>query len=180
MFLLAAALLTSSLGTFTLQSGQAIQDCHLTYRTYGQLNSAKSNAILFPTWFNGTTADLEKYISANGLVDPSKFYVITVDALANGVSSSPSNSDVQHGKLFPRITVLDMVEAEHKLLTKKLSITHVFGVMGISMGGMQTFQWLTRYPDFMDRAVSIVGTPKMGERTWGVLLLVLTEQLHRQ
>lgn len=164
MLLLAAALLTSSLGNFTLQSGQVIQNCQLSYRTYGQMNSAKSNIVFFPTWFNGTTADLEKYIGATGLVNDGRFYVITLDALANGVSSSPSNSPSQRGKLFPRITISDMVQAEHRFLTEKLGIKHVYAVMGISMGGMQTFQWLTSFPDFMDRAVTIVGTPRMGEK----------------
>ncbi len=162
--LIAAALLTASLGTFQLQSGRAIQDCKITYRTYGKLNAAKSNVVLFPTWFNGTTADLERYVSASGLVDDAKYYVITVDALANGVSSSPSNSKLQHGKLFPQITIRDMVESEYKLLTGQLGIRHVYAVMGISMGGMQTFQWMSAYPGFMDRGVTIVGTPKMGEK----------------
>ena len=42
----------ASLGDFKLESGEAIRDCRLGYRTFGQLNSDKSNAILFPTWSN--------------------------------------------------------------------------------------------------------------------------------
>ncbi len=164
MFILAAALLFASLGDFKLQSGQVIHDCKLGYRIYGQANSDRSNIILFPTWFNGTTSDLEHYVSATGLADPSKYYIVTVDALSNGVSSSPSNSPTQLNKAFPKITIRDMVETEHMLLTQILGIQHVYAVMGISMGGMQTFQWMAAYPEFMDRAVTIVGTPRMGEK----------------
>jgi homoserine O-acetyltransferase len=69
--------------------------------------------------------------------------VILVDALGNGLSSSPSNTSN-----FPDITIHDMVVAEHELLTRKLKISHLYAVMGISMGGMQTFEWLASYPDF--------------------------------
>ena len=93
------------------------------------------------------------------LADSSKYYLILVDALSNGVSSSPSNSPLQPYMRFPKITVRDMVTTQHELITKVLRIEHVKAVMGVSMGGMQMFQWMVQYPSFMDKAVAIVGSP---------------------
>jgi homoserine O-acetyltransferase len=150
----------ASLGDFQLESGQVLKDCKVAYRTYGMLNADKSNIILVPTWFSGTSAQLKS--AYQSLIDSTKFYIILVDALGNGVSSSPSNSKKQKDKKFPQISIADMVKAEYKMLTEVLKINHLHTVIGTSMGGMQTFQWVVSYPNFMDRAVSVVGTPKQG------------------
>jgi homoserine O-acetyltransferase len=82
----------ASLGDFRLESGQEIKNLKLGYRTAGDLDAAKSNAVLFPTWFTGTTKDLVGFVGPGKLVDSSKYYVILVDSLGDGISSSPSNS----------------------------------------------------------------------------------------
>lgn len=177
MFLFfASALLSGSIGNLPLENGKVLEDCRLGYRTFGEMNSGKSNVVLFPSWFNGTTENLVRFIGPGGLVDSSKYYVIAVDALGNGVSTSPSNSRTQKGTKFPKITIGDMVAAEHKLVTGLLGIDHLHAVMGVSMGGMQTFQWMVSHPEFMDRAVSIVGTPKMGSKEI-FLWLTVAEQM---
>jgi homoserine O-acetyltransferase len=160
------------LGDFTLESGETIQDCKLGYRTFGKLDQAKSNAVLFPTWFTGTTKPLASSIPGSYL-DTTKHFLILVDALGDGVSSSPSNSAKQPRLAFPKFTIHDMVESQKKLVAS-FGVARLHAVMGISMGGMQAFEWSVVEPDMVERAVSIVGTPQLTSQD----LLLWNAELH--
>jgi homoserine O-acetyltransferase len=148
------------LGDLRLQSGELIKDSVVGYRTRGQLNAARSNAVLVTPWYQGTSGQLARQIGPGMLVDSSKYFVIIVDAFGNGVSSSPSNSSLQPAGSFPVFTIADIVESQYQLVTRTFQLSHLHAVVGISMGGMQVFQWMTAHPDFIDKGVSIVGSPQ--------------------
>jgi homoserine O-acetyltransferase len=148
------------LGDFKLENGSTIYDCRIGYRTFGKLNENKSNAILFPSWFTGTTDDLANFV-AGTLIDTNAYYLILVDALGDGISSSPSNSKRQPRLSFPKFSIRDMVETEYVMVTKHFKMQHLFAVAGISMGGMQAFQWSVSHPDFAGKILPIVGSPQL-------------------
>ena len=165
----------AALGNFPLENGRVIEDCRLGYRTFGRLNPERTNAVLFPTWLAGTSEDLARhgYIGPERLADTGRYFVVAVDALGNGVSSSPSRSATQGGRSFPEFSVRDMVRAQHYLLTKHLGLTSLHAVIGISMGGMQAFEWRCSYPGFARKVVPIMASPRLTTAD----LLIFTAEL---
>ncbi len=161
------ALQTADIGHLVTRAGGVIRNCRLSYRCVGEANAERSNILLWPTCFTETTEALLATIEM--LMDLSRYQVILIDALGNGVSSSPSNTAG-----FPQISIHDMVRSQHTLLTQHLGIAHVHAVCGISMGGMQALQWMVSYPDFMHNVVSMAGTPQQSAYD----LLLWNTQLH--
>ena len=151
----------AELGECVLESGEVLAPCDLAYRTYGELNATRDNAILVSTWFGGTSAAWTG-ILGSGLIDLEGFYTIVVDAFGNGVSTSPTTSPTQGGDAFPLVSIGDMMLSQHRLVSDVLELDGLYAVMGISMGGMQTFEWLVEYSDFFGKAVSIIGSPRLG------------------
>lgn len=143
-----------------LLSGESISPCRVGYRTFGTLNADKTNAVLIPTWYTGTSAQ-HAYLVSPELIDPDKYFVIIIDAIGNGVSSSPSNSEPQADGGFPEITITDMVNSQHSVLTEVLDIPSLHSVVGLSMGGMQAFEWAVRYPGISGKTVAVIGSPRL-------------------
>jgi len=150
------------LGDFVLEGGGTIRGCRLAYATHGKLSRKKDNAILIPSWFSGTSKIFEQaYIGKGRALDPAKYFIVCVNQLGNGVSSSPHNTPAPGGRgSFPRVSIGDDVRAQHALVTKQFGLGELALVMGGSMGAQQTYEWAVRYPDMVKRAAPICGTAK--------------------
>jgi len=162
------------IGDLALESGGVIKDFSISYVTHGKLNEKKSNAILMVTAISGNHHRLDFMIGPGKALDTDKYFIICTDAIANGLTTSPSNSTAQPHMKFPKFVIRDMITSQHKLLTEHLGINHVVTVIGPSMGGMQVLQWGVSHPDFMDSLVAIV--PLARTPAWTVVTLEATRK----
>jgi homoserine O-acetyltransferase len=167
----------ANLGDFKLESGEVIYGCKIGYRTLGKLNDEKSNVILYSTWFGGTSQMLSNLIGdgKDKLLDSTNYFIICVDALGNGVSTSPSNSEKQRNEKFPSFTMRDIVATQYKLLHDVLGFEKIYAAVGGSMGSMQALQLAVSYPEFVEKVIAYVPTP--WSSSYDMLLWSTREQL---
>jgi len=151
-----------SIGDLQLEEGGTIRNCELAVATFGSLNAGGDNAILVPTWYSGTSKIMEQvYIGKGRALDPDKYFIIAINQIGSGLSSSPHNTPLPGGLgNFPRVRIGDDVRAQHKLLTERFGIDKLALVVGGSMGAQQAYEWAVRYPDMVRRAAPIAGTAK--------------------
>ena len=85
------------LGDFVLEEGYTLRDCQLAYTTLGELSPAKDNAILVTTWYSGTHQIWEDaYIGPEHALDPNKYFIVVINQIGNGLSTSPHNTEGPH------------------------------------------------------------------------------------
>jgi homoserine O-acetyltransferase len=150
---------------FRFATGESL-DLKIHYRTIGRPRQDKRgkvrNAVLI---MHGTTGSSAQFVrdqfagelfGAGQPLDAGKYYLIIPDAIGHGKSSKPS--DGLHAK-FPRYGYEDMIRAQHRLLTEGLQVDHLRLVMGTSMGGMHTWLWGQKYPEFMDALLPLACLP---------------------
>ncbi len=158
-------------GTFVIkdyqfQSGETLPELRLHYRTLGRperdARGTVRNAVLVMHGTGGTGAQFlgapfggELFVPG-GLLDAARYFIILPDGIGHGQSSKPSDGLRTR---FPHYGYRDMVAALHRLVTEGLQVNHLRLVMGTSMGGMQTWLWGERYPDFMDALMPLASLP---------------------
>lgn len=159
---------------FKFHTGEVMAELRLHYTTVGE-PSGQPVLVL-----HGTGGSANSMLTANFAgelfgagqpLDATKYYIILPDAVGAGKSAKPS--DGMKAK-FPTYNYDDMVEAQYKLLKDGLGIKHLRLVIGNSMGGMHTWLWAGKYPDYMDAAVPMASQPTaMASRNWMLRRMLL-------
>ncbi len=149
------------LGNLRLQSGATLRGAKLAYQTYGRLNRARNNAIVFPTFFGGQHYQNEAVIGPDHALDPGRYFIIVPNMMGNGLSSSPSNTPMPYDRArFPQVSLYDNVASQHRLVTDMFGIERIALVVGWSMGAQQAFQWGSLYPGMVERIAPICGSAR--------------------
>ncbi len=161
-----------------LKSGAIIDGYELVYETYGELNAAKSNAVLICHALSsnhhvaGSYADDPKSVGWwNNMIGPGKpidtrkFFVVGVNNLGGcHGSTGPASINAKSGKLygadFPMVTVQDWVATQAQL-ADHLGIKQFAAIAGGSLGAMQALQWTLDYPDRVRHALVIAAAAKL-------------------
>ena len=143
---------------FPLQCGVVLPEAEIIYQTYGELNSERSNGVLYPTSYGAQHSDVDWLVRPDGILDPTNWFVIMPNMFGNGLSTSPSNSEdaAQPGVYF---THYDNVRAQAALLDS-LGIETLALVYGWSMGAQQGYHWGALYPERVQRIAALCGTAK--------------------
>lgn len=162
-----------SIGDLALESGAILHDCELVWVEHGTRDPCRDNTVLVCTAIGSTHHRLDFLIGDGRALDTGRWHVIAVDALAGGLSSSPSNSRQQPGASFPRFGIRDLVASQKRLLDL-LGIERLHAVIGASMGGMQALQWAVSHPERLRNVVAM--TPMARTSRWSQLVNELSRR----
>jgi homoserine O-acetyltransferase/O-succinyltransferase len=147
---------TFRLGDLEVQHGGVVRDAWLTWQTHGTLNAARDNVVLYPCSYGAQHDDLAWLVRPDGILDPTRWFVVVPDMFGNGASSSPADTED-----YPAlVTAADNVEAQRRLLHEVFGVEQLAAVYGFSMGGQQAYHWAALHPDEVQRAIVVCGSAR--------------------
>lgn len=170
-----------TLRNFKFKSGETLPELRLHYRTLGKPQKDSKGVVRNAVWIgHGTGGSGAQFLraefagelfGAGQLLDATKYFIVLPDGIGHGKSSKPSDGLKAR---FPKYGYDDMIEAQYRLLTEGLGVNHLRLVMGTSMGGMHTWVWGQRHPDFMDALLPLASLPSQisgRNRVWRKTLI---------
>lgn len=151
------------LGDFVFEDGTTVADFALSFAVHGDWSDERLPVTLALCAIGSSHHRMDFLIGRGKPLDPRHTRILAVDAIGNGLATSPATSRARPGHAFPRFSIRDMVNSQ-KLLLERLGIARFDTVIGASMGGMQALQWGVSYPDAMQRIVAL--TPMARTTAW--------------
>jgi homoserine O-acetyltransferase len=148
------------LGAFRLQNGALLPDARLVYRSYGRLAPDRSNVVLYPTSYGADHRDIDWLIKPDGILDPTRWFVVIANMFGNGLSTSPSH--LPAGAAFA-VSHHDNVAAQDRLLREVFGVETLALVYGWSMGAQQAYHWAVAHPDRVRHVAALCGTARTSE-----------------
>ena len=144
------------LGDLPLQWGGTLRDARLSWQSHGRLTEARDNVIIYPCSYTATSDDLTWLIGPDGILDPTRYFIVIADMFSNGRSTSAADRPD-----YPAlVTAGDNVRAQHRLLTEHLQVRRIAAAYGFSMGAIQAYHWASLYPDMVERAIVVCGSAR--------------------
>jgi homoserine O-acetyltransferase len=159
-----------------LEKGGKLPRVTVAYETYGQLNAARTNAVLVCHAISGDShvARHDEFddpgwwdvvVGPGKPIDTNRFFVICPNLLGGcrgttGPGSENPQTGKPYGRDFPTITAGDMVEVQKRLL-EHLGISDLLAVVGGSLGGHQALTWATRFPASVRGVVALATSPRL-------------------
>lgn len=154
------------IGDLELESGRQLDDVTVTFQRWGTPNADRDNIVLALHALTGNshvTGPPDERFSMGGwwdglvgpgcAVDTDEWCVVAPNAIGGCFGSTgpctPAPDGAPWGSRFPRLTVRDLVDAEHRAFTS-LGITGFAAVTGGSMGGARALEWLVTHPELID------------------------------
>jgi len=138
-----------------------LPDVKLAYKTYGTINATRDNVVLLPTFYTGTHQRNEGFFGSGRAIDPARHFIVSINMFGNGVSSSPSNTPAPYdGPRFPKITLHDNIQCQHRLLTERLKVCRIVLAAGWSMAGSQCYQWAVQFPEMVQAILPFCASAK--------------------
>jgi homoserine O-acetyltransferase len=144
------------LGDFPVARGGAIRDCRVVWKTHGTLNAARDNVVLYPCSYGATHPEMEFLIGPDGILDPTRWFIVIPNMFGNGLSSSPA--DTPDWPVL--VTYPDLVEAQRRLLAEVFGVERLAAVYGFSMGAQQAYHWAALHPQRVERAFVVAGSAR--------------------
>jgi homoserine O-acetyltransferase len=185
------------LGPLMLEAGTILPEVTVAYETFGTFTG--TNAVLVehaltgdshvagPSSATQSRGWWDELVGPGKSVDTDEWFVVCANVLGGcqgtaGPSSPHPVDGSPWGSRWPRITVRDQVSLE-VLLADALGIDKFAAILGGSMGGMRTLEWLVMHPERVGSALLLATSARasadqIGTQTVQIAAITNDSQWH--